>query len=206
MGHLVADEVGLPVEGLGTLVTLVLSLLRVDNHVLLQAAHGRPGSPGARRVGPHPRPSEPLPPPAPRAERGLAASLSASCLDRATGWTSRHGLPMSDGGGKPGHGWSSGPHPRPPPGIQSQAGPQLTLLYFKTNFPLMLTLGLTKNGSRNFQHCHESQRSPGVGVRPRKPKATTLSAQSMPPGQVRLKSCPPSIHHGGGRSEQGVSK
>lgn len=38
MGHLVADEVGLPVEGLGTLVALVLPLLRVDNHVLLQAA------------------------------------------------------------------------------------------------------------------------------------------------------------------------
>jgi hypothetical protein len=33
------DEVGLPVEGLGALVTLVLSLLRVDDHVLLQAVH-----------------------------------------------------------------------------------------------------------------------------------------------------------------------
>lgn len=41
MGHLVADEVGLPVEGLGTLVTLVLPFLCVHNHVLLQAACGR---------------------------------------------------------------------------------------------------------------------------------------------------------------------
>lgn len=37
--HLVADEVGLPVEGLGTLVAFVLTLLRVDNHVLLQAVY-----------------------------------------------------------------------------------------------------------------------------------------------------------------------
>lgn len=37
--HLVADEVGLPVEGLGTLVTFVLTLFRVNNHVLLQAVY-----------------------------------------------------------------------------------------------------------------------------------------------------------------------
>lgn len=37
--HLVTDEVGLPVEGLGTLVTFVLTLFRVDNHVLLQAVY-----------------------------------------------------------------------------------------------------------------------------------------------------------------------
>lgn len=37
--HLVAYEIGLPVEGLGTLVALVLTLLCVDNHVLLQAAY-----------------------------------------------------------------------------------------------------------------------------------------------------------------------
>lgn len=37
--HLVADEVGLPVEGLGTLVTFVLTLFRVDDHVLLQAVY-----------------------------------------------------------------------------------------------------------------------------------------------------------------------
>lgn len=37
VGHLVADEVGLPVEGLGALVAFVLTLLRVDDHVLLQA-------------------------------------------------------------------------------------------------------------------------------------------------------------------------
>lgn len=42
--HLVADEVGLPVEGLGTLVTFVLTLLRVDNHVLLQAVYRGWGS------------------------------------------------------------------------------------------------------------------------------------------------------------------
>lgn len=41
VGHLVSDEVGLPVEGLGALITLVLSLLRVHNHVLLQAMHGQ---------------------------------------------------------------------------------------------------------------------------------------------------------------------
>ena len=41
VGHLVSDEVGLPVEGLGALITLVLSLLRVHNHVLLQAVHGQ---------------------------------------------------------------------------------------------------------------------------------------------------------------------
>lgn len=57
VGHLVANEVGLPVEGLGALVTLVLSLLRVDDHVLLQAAQGAQGSrpgpsaPAARRRG-----------------------------------------------------------------------------------------------------------------------------------------------------------
>ena len=125
---------------------------------------------------------------------------------QGTAWTSRHGLPTLDGRGKPGHGWSSGPHPRPPGGVQSQAGPQFTLLYFKTNFPLMLTLGLTKNGPRNFQHCYESQRSPGVGVSLRKPKATPLSAQSVAPGQARLKGSPPHTHHRGGGSEQGVSK
>lgn len=32
------DQVGFPVESLGTLVTLVLPLLGVDHHVLLQAA------------------------------------------------------------------------------------------------------------------------------------------------------------------------
>lgn len=37
--HLVTDEVGLPVEGLGTLVTFVLTLFRVDDHVLLQAVY-----------------------------------------------------------------------------------------------------------------------------------------------------------------------
>lgn len=37
--HLVADEVGLPVEGLGTLITFVLTLFCVDNHVLLQAVY-----------------------------------------------------------------------------------------------------------------------------------------------------------------------
>lgn len=42
--HLVADEVGLPVEGLGTLVAFVLTLLRVDNHVLLQAVYREWGS------------------------------------------------------------------------------------------------------------------------------------------------------------------
>lgn len=42
--HLVADEVGLPVEGLGTLVAFVLTLLRVDNHVLLQAVYRGWGS------------------------------------------------------------------------------------------------------------------------------------------------------------------
>ena len=36
VGHLVANEVGLPVEGLGALVTLVLSLLCVYDHVLAQ--------------------------------------------------------------------------------------------------------------------------------------------------------------------------
>lgn len=37
--HLVADEVGFPVEGLGTLVTFVLALFCVDDHVLLQAVY-----------------------------------------------------------------------------------------------------------------------------------------------------------------------
>lgn len=37
--HLVADEVGLPVEGLGTLVTFVLTLFCVDDHVLFQAVY-----------------------------------------------------------------------------------------------------------------------------------------------------------------------
>lgn len=40
VGHLVTDEVGLPVEGLGTLVTLVLSLLCVHNHVCVQTGQG----------------------------------------------------------------------------------------------------------------------------------------------------------------------
>ena len=40
VGHLVTDEVGLPVEGLGTLVTLVLPLLCVHNHVLAQTGQG----------------------------------------------------------------------------------------------------------------------------------------------------------------------
>lgn len=49
VGHLVPDEVGLPVEGFGALVTLVLSLLGVDDHVLLQAVpeqegHRRPAA------------------------------------------------------------------------------------------------------------------------------------------------------------------
>lgn len=35
--HLVTNQVGFPVESLGTLVTLVLPLLGVDHHVLLQA-------------------------------------------------------------------------------------------------------------------------------------------------------------------------
>lgn len=48
VGHLVANEVGLPVEGLGTLVTLVLSLLRVDDHVLLQAVQRGQGHHRAR--------------------------------------------------------------------------------------------------------------------------------------------------------------
>jgi len=38
--HLVADQVGLPVEGLGALVTAVLPLLRVGRAVGLQAAGG----------------------------------------------------------------------------------------------------------------------------------------------------------------------
>lgn len=35
------DQVGFPVESLGTLVTLVLPLLGVDHHVLLQAGKER---------------------------------------------------------------------------------------------------------------------------------------------------------------------
>ena len=47
MRHLVADQVGLPVEGLGALVTLVLSLLCVNYHVLAQTA----GAQGTRTAG-----------------------------------------------------------------------------------------------------------------------------------------------------------
>lgn len=39
--HLVTNQVGFPVESLGTLVTLVLPLLGVDHHVLLQAGKER---------------------------------------------------------------------------------------------------------------------------------------------------------------------
>lgn len=39
--HLVPNQVGFPVESLGTLVTLVLPLLGVDHHVLLQAGEER---------------------------------------------------------------------------------------------------------------------------------------------------------------------
>lgn len=38
MRHLVTYQVGLPVESFGALVTLVLPLLAVGQHVLLQAA------------------------------------------------------------------------------------------------------------------------------------------------------------------------
>lgn len=55
VGHLVADEVGLPVEGLGTLVTLVLPLLCVDDHVLLQAVQRGQGSLQGPSAHPLPR-------------------------------------------------------------------------------------------------------------------------------------------------------
>lgn len=41
MRHLVTNQVGFPVESLGTLVALVLPLLGVDYHVLLQAGKKR---------------------------------------------------------------------------------------------------------------------------------------------------------------------
>lgn len=54
VGHLVANEVGLPVEGLGTLVTLVLSLLCVYDHVLAQTGRdewqNRHQSPGQQQI------------------------------------------------------------------------------------------------------------------------------------------------------------
>lgn len=54
--HLVADQVGFPVEGLGALVAFVLPLLGVDHHVLLQAWEERHGRVcGACRAQPAPR-------------------------------------------------------------------------------------------------------------------------------------------------------
>lgn len=122
VGHLVADEVGLPVEGLGALVTLVLTLLRVDSHVLLQAEHSGRGSPW----GPLPAAQEgrastqpgcsPLEPPAPRrlpaqrAEQSLLDRLSTSSLDGVAGWRDRHGL-MGGSRARPGLSLTQGPLP-----------------------------------------------------------------------------------------------
>ena len=112
VGHLVADEVGLPVEGLGTLVTLVLSLLCVDDHVLLQAAHSGRGSlrvpqpPAAREGGASAQhglfPAAPWSPCHCLLLREQSEVWQPVCpsppLDRARGWTGRHGLPTWDGG------------------------------------------------------------------------------------------------------------
>lgn len=115
VGHLVADEVGLPVEGLGTLVTLVLSLLCVDDHVLLQAVQWGQGSlqgPSAHRLPRNgdPQPSmacclQPVRAPPPPHSLLREQSESHYPLDRSRGWRRREGLP----------GVSLGPCPRQMP-------------------------------------------------------------------------------------------
>lgn len=133
VGHLVADEVGLPVEGLGTLVTLVFPLLRVDDHVLFQAAQRGQGSlqrPPARPLPSSGWPSNPrgmaAPPalPAQRSER-VVAHVCPPPSGRVTGWRGR-----------------DGPYPKAPP-----AGPQPTPPGLSSGqSTLKLTLGLRKRG------------------------------------------------------------
>lgn len=165
VGHLVADEVGLPVEGLGTLVTLVLSLLCVDDHVLLQAAHSGRGSlwvphlPAAqegRASAQHGLlPAAPWSPCHCLLLRGQSEVWQPVYLPPGQGkrgWTGRHGLPTWNGGGSQCVDRARALTQDHPRGTQRQAGSQL-----KTTFTLTLTLGLRKTGSGDFQHWHEPQ-------------------------------------------------
>lgn len=173
MGHLVADEVGLPVEGLGALVTLVLPFLCVHNHVLLQAARGRgQESLGARL--PHclaaPRP------PACLERSGSPGSGSGHLLSGQAGGTEGQRQPSHRTGGGS---WallqdhsSRQPEARQDPSSQCPAALQDAL-------NLEADLGPWKRGTE----AADIALSPGVGARRRKPKASPGPHTTYTPGR-----------------------